>query len=219
MKELLKIADEITGDIKFITDIGERINISIIQEEKSIVIRISLSDKEYKESSQAPISLEEINIRLVHLLQTRKALESILRLEKITLPEQLGGKQPDMRQALINKLVSIMEDHMENTEFNVTMLCRLLGMNKKLLYRKVKQLTGITPVSLLRRVRMTKAAMLLSDGGFTVSEVMYMVGYSNPSYFSKCFMAEYNITPSRYASGKIMKDPENQYKVSDNSIV
>lgn len=203
MKELLKIADEITGDIKFITDIGERINISIIQEEKSIVIRISLSDKEYKESSQAPISLEEINIRLVHLLQTRKALESILRLEKITLPEQMGGKQPDMRQALINKLVSIMEDHMENTEFNVTMLCRLLGMNKKLLYRKVKQLTGITPVSLLRRVRMTKAAMLLSDGGFTVSEVMYMVGYSNPSYFSKCFMAEYNITPSRYTSGKI----------------
>lgn len=73
------------------------------------------------------------------------------------------------------------------------------GMNRKLLYRKIKQLTGVTPVSLIRRVRMIRAATLLLQGRFTVSEVMYMVGYSNPSYFSRCFMAEYNISPSQYA--------------------
>lgn len=202
MKELSKIADDLIDDIRFITDIGEEIDISIVQEEKSIVIRISPSDKKNMEYSQNSIDLEKINRQLVCLLQARKALESILKLEKITFAEQIEGKQPDTRTALINRLVSIMEDHMENTEFNVTMLCRLMEMSKKLLYRKIKQLTGTTPVDLIRRVRMTRAATLLSDGEFTVSEVMYMVGYSNPSYFSKCFMAEYNMTPSQYAVEK-----------------
>lgn len=202
MKELSKIADDLIDDIRFITDIGEEIDISIVQEEKSIVIRISPSDKKNMEYSQNSIDLEKINRQLVRLLQARKALESILKLEKITFAEQIEGKQPDTRTALINRLVSIMEDHMENTEFNVTMLCRLMEMSKKLLYRKIKQLTGTTPVDLIRRVRMTRAATLLSDGEFTVSEVMYMVGYSNPSYFSKCFMAEYNMTPSQYAVEK-----------------
>ena len=93
-----------------------------------------------------------------------------------------------------------MEENMENTEFNVSMLCQLVGMDNKQLYRKVKQLAGVTPVDLIRRIRMKKAAVLLSQHRFSVSEVMYMVGYSNPSYFSKCFVAEYKISPSQYAS-------------------
>lgn len=111
----------------------------------------------------------------------------------------LENRQLELKRIWLNKLVSVLEEHMENTEFNVAMLCQLLGMNRKLLYRKIKQLTGVTPVSLIRRVRMIRAATLLLQGRFTVSEVMYMVGYSNPSYFSRCFMAEYNISPSQYA--------------------
>ena len=97
----------------------------------------------------------------------------------------LENRQLELKRIWLNKLVSVLEEHMENTEFNVAMLCQLLGMNRKLLYRKIKQLTGVTPVSLIRRVRMIRAATLLLQGRFTVSEVMYMVGYSNPSYFSK----------------------------------
>lgn len=111
----------------------------------------------------------------------------------------LENRQLELKRIWLNKLVAVLEEHMENTEFNVAMLCQLLGMNRKLLYRKIKQLTGVTPVSLIRRVRMIRAATLLLQGRFTVSEVMYMVGYSNPSYFSRCFMAEYNISPSQYA--------------------
>lgn len=113
--------------------------------------------------------------------------------------QTIGNRQLELKRIWLNKLVAVLEEHMENTEFNVAMLCQLLGMNRKLLYRKIKQLTGVTPVSLIRRVRMIRAATLLLQGRFTVSEVMYMVGYSNPSYFSRCFMAEYNISPSQYA--------------------
>ena len=84
---------------------------------------------------------------------------------------------------------------MENEQFGVGMLSTLAGIESKTLYRKVKQLTGETPVNYIRKLRLRKASTLLAQGSFTVSEVMYMVGYSNTSYFSKCFSEEYGITP------------------------
>ena len=84
--------------------------------------------------------------------------------------------------------------------FNVKMLAEQLHMSQPTLYRKVKQLAGVTPVELIRRIRMKKAAALLLQNRFSVSEVMYMVGYSNPSYFSNFFVAEYKVSPSQYAS-------------------
>lgn len=202
MKELLKIINEIADDMEFIPNIGKDLNVSIVQEDKSVVIRISSSNMNDIEYPQNPVSIEEVTLQLNHLLQTRKILESILKPEKSTLYGSIENKQPPMKKTFIDELASILEEHIENTDFNVTMLCQLLKMSKKLLYRKIKQLTGTTPVNLIRRVRMTKAALLLSHGEFTVSEVMYKVGYSNPSYFSKCFMAEHKISPSQYVIEK-----------------
>lgn len=205
MKELLKIINEIAGDLEFIPNIGRDLNISIVQEEKSVVIRISLSNRMDMEYPQNPVSIEELSLQLNHLLQTRKMVESILKPEKSTPYRPIEDRPLPMKKNFIDELASILEEHIENTEFNVTMLCQLLRMSKKLLYRKIKQLTGTTPVNLIRRVRMTKAAQLLSHGEFTVSEVMYKVGYSNPSYFSRCFMAEYKVTPSQYAAERNKK--------------
>lgn len=211
MKELLKIINEITDDMKIIPNIGRDIDISIVQEEKSIVIRIYLPDKDDMKYPQNPIDIKELNLQLTRLLQTRKALESILKPKKVISCDLAENKQAPMKKTFIDELASILEEHIENTEFNVTMLCQLLRMSKKLLYRKIKQLTGTTPVNLIRRVRMAKAALLLSHGEFTVSEVMYRVGYSNPSYFSKCFMAEYKVSPSQYAAENVKDTSQTEY--------
>ncbi|HRN15453.1 MAG TPA: helix-turn-helix transcriptional regulator [Xylanibacter oryzae] len=85
---------------------------------------------------------------------------------------------------------------------NVNSLCERMGLGNKLVYRKLKQLTGQTPVEYIRSIRMKKAAMLLSQQKFTVAEVMYMVGYSNTSYFSKCFQTEFGVTPRQYSEKK-----------------
>lgn len=146
-----------------------------------------------------PFDVDKLRSRLEQLLQTRREIEKKLCVET-TVHSQIKEKETDTGEAFITELVSIMEENMENTEFNVSMLCQLVGMDNKQLYRKVKQLAGVTPVDLIRRIRMKKAAVLLSQHRFSVSEVMYMVGYSNPSYFSKCFVAEYKISPSQYAS-------------------
>jgi arabinogalactan endo-1,4-beta-galactosidase len=76
---------------------------------------------------------------------------------------------------------------MIDSDFNVSMLQDVIGIGGKQLYRKTKTITGRTPVEYIREMRMSRAAELLSQGKFSVSEVMYTVGFSNSSYFSKCF--------------------------------
>ncbi len=82
------------------------------------------------------------------------------------------------------------------------MLCELADISSKQLYRKVKQLTGMTAVDYIKSIRMKKAAMYLSNKNFTIAEVMYLVGFSNHSYFAKCFQAAFGKTPRQFIEQK-----------------
>ena len=115
------------------------------------------------------------------------------------LHESQNSDSADAR--LLAKITETVEAHIADSEFNVTRLQETLGLGSKLLYRKVKQMTGKTPVEFIRHIRMQRAALLLRDGRFSVSEVMYMVGFSNSSYFSKVFQKTYGITPTDYSHG------------------
>lgn len=98
----------------------------------------------------------------------------------------------------LEKITVLIEENMGNNEFNVNMMCEQMQLGNKLVYRKLKLLTGMTPVEYIRTIRLRRAAVLLKQRNFTVSEVMYMVGFTNSSYFSKCFLAEFGQTPSHY---------------------
>ena len=100
---------------------------------------------------------------------------------------------------LLAKITDMVEAHIADSDFNVTRLQESLEIGSKLLYRKVKQMTGKTPVEFIRHIRLQRASVLQREGRFSVSEVMYMVGFSNSSYFSKCFQKAYGITPAEYA--------------------
>ena len=91
---------------------------------------------------------------------------------------------------------------MGNSDFGVEDIGAEIGLSRVQLYRKVKALTGMTPVEYIRDLRMQKAAKLLSAGKFSVSEVMYTVGFSNSSYFSKCFSKVFGMTPTEYMKQK-----------------
>ena len=101
-------------------------------------------------------------------------------------------------EKLMQEITKAIEDHISDSEFNVTKLQETIGIGSKLLYRKTKQNTGMSPVEFIRYVRMKQAALLLSQGKFSVSSVMYMVGFSNSGYFSKCFQKEFGVTPTQY---------------------
>lgn len=114
-------------------------------------------------------------------------------------PKEIDIDTADAR--LLAKITDTVEAHIADSDFNVTRLQELLGLGSKLLYRKVKQMTGKTPVEFIRHIRMQRAAIMLREGRFSVSEVMYMVGFSNSSYFSKVFQKTYGITPAEYSRG------------------
>lgn len=107
-----------------------------------------------------------------------------------------GDKSADER--LLAKVVETIEKNMTDSDFNVSRLQETVGIGSKQLYRKVKLMTGMTPVELIRSLRMRRAASLLKEGQFSVSEVMYMVGFSDSGYFSKCFQKAFGVTPAKY---------------------
>ena len=71
-----------------------------------------------------------------------------------------------------------------------------MGLSRVQLYRKLKALTGSSPVELLRTIRLSRAKELLADSGKSVSEVAYEVGFSSPSYFTKCYKEAFGSTPT-----------------------
>ena len=104
----------------------------------------------------------------------------------------------ELDKKLLDEIKETIEENMVDSDFNVSMLQEKMGMGNKQLYRKLKAITGQTPVEYIRDMRMQKAAKLLKAGKFSVSEVMYTVGFSNSSYFSKCFSKAFGMTPTEF---------------------
>ena len=98
----------------------------------------------------------------------------------------------------MERLTTEIESHLADSEFDVEQLAAQLGMSRAGLYRKVKASTGQTPVSLVRYVRLQKSRVLLESGKPTIQEIAYEVGFSNQSYFTKCFKDEFGISPAEY---------------------
>lgn len=107
------------------------------------------------------------------------------RLESLPVLKPIEAESQD--EKFLSNIIRLIEDHLSESELNVNALCELSGISNKQIYRKIKQLTGMSPVEYIKSIRMKKAAMLLQQKKFTVAEVMYMVGFSNHSYFPNVF--------------------------------
>ncbi len=140
-------------------------------------------------------------MRLVkHTRDVRRAVEMRHMVEHPDVAAATEAQQCDASpdEQFMHRVLEVIEGNMEREGFNVTSLAETLAIDQKQLYRKMKQLTGQTPVAFLRQMRLRRAAELLKHDRYTVSEVMYMVGMTNPSYFSKCFAEVYGVTPKAY---------------------
>ncbi|WP_372776453.1 two-component regulator propeller domain-containing protein [Mangrovibacterium sp.] len=143
-----------------------------------------------------PFETDILLSRVGQLIQRNQKLENKIRLKSIAEPKEIEAESQD--EKFLSRITHIIEEHLADSDLNVNALCEISGVNNKQIYRKLKQLTGMTPVEYIRSVRMKKAAMLLQQQKFSVAEVMYMVGFSNHSYFSKCFKTEFSKTPVQY---------------------
>jgi AraC-like DNA-binding protein len=95
----------------------------------------------------------------------------------------------------ISRFKEVIEARLENSALSVEDLAADMNLSRVQLYRKVKSITGSTPVELLRTARLNRAYQLLLTSDRSVSEVAYLVGFTAPSYFTKCFKEEYGMLP------------------------
>lgn len=145
-----------------------------------------------------PFNLQKLQLHIVQLLKKRQSIEKLAHVASIAEEEPQRVEKIDDDEKLMSAIMDAINANMSSEEFNVSQLCRLLSIDQKQLYRKMKALTGQTPVSFIREQKLKRAASLLRQGNLTVSEVMYQVGFSSMSYFNKCFTAMYHASPKDY---------------------
>ncbi len=143
-----------------------------------------------------PFDMGTLSARIDQLIGKNRQVRDRMRLEMITTPEKAGEMSAD--EKVLDQVTDLIEKHIDETGLSVESLCALSGYSEKFLYRKIKRLTGLSTVEYIRSIRMKKAALLLQNGNFTVSEAMYMVGFTNTSYFSRAFSAQFGKTPREY---------------------
>jgi AraC-like DNA-binding protein len=110
-------------------------------------------------------------------------------------PELLRVVSPS-EELLLTNLFNAIESHLSDDQLNIEGLCRSIGISRPQLYRKVRSITGRSPSYFLRDLRLDKARTLLHQKSGNVTEVAYEVGYTNLSYFSKCFTEKFGYKPS-----------------------
>ena len=130
-------------------------------------------------------------------LHAKNAVRESLRIEQITSVAPIVAESGSER--LLDLVTRTIEEHIDDTELNVKALCEKTGIGNKQLGRLIKKYAGVTPVEYIRQIRMKKAVVLLSQHKFTIAEIAYMVGFGTPSYFTRCFIAQYGCKPSQYS--------------------
>ncbi|MDE6346863.1 MAG: helix-turn-helix domain-containing protein [Muribaculaceae bacterium] len=138
--------------------------------------------------------------RITQLLKTRSEIKEKVRIQAITEAESKPIEAETANEKALAKIAKIIEENISDPDLNVNFLCEKSGVAPKQLYRLIKKYMGISPLDYIRRVRLQKAAVLLSQQRFTVSEICYMVGFKTPSYFARCFQAQFGVKPSQYQS-------------------
>lgn len=149
---------------------------------------------------QKPFNIEELKLRIVRLLEERARLRNAFtqELQSPAISNLKIGKTESMDDLFMRKFIALIEESYPDSDFSIEKASDMLGLSRVHLYRKVKELTGVTPTDFLRNYRLKRAAALLREKGRNVNEVAYATGFSSPPYFSKCFKAAYNITPTEY---------------------
>ncbi|WP_282080109.1 hybrid sensor histidine kinase/response regulator [Aquimarina algiphila] len=141
-----------------------------------------------------PFDMRLLKLRLSQLINSRRLIFDKY-FSKISGAEENANTVP-IDKEFIQKVLTFINENISDPDLNVEALASQLNLSRSQLYRKIKALTGQTVNQFLRNVRLERAKEILETGSAKVSEVCYKVGFSSPSYFTKCFKAHFNILPT-----------------------
>ena len=151
---------------------------------------------------QKPFSMPYIKIKIIRLLEERKKLREQLlqKLQENHLLLAEPEKADNIDDQFLRRFLAQIEAIYDDPGYNIERLSEVLGLSRGHMHRKIKELTGTSPVDFLRNYRLNKAALLIRQNKLSISEIAYQTGFTSPAYFAKCFKTVYNMTPSEYQS-------------------
>lgn len=142
-----------------------------------------------------PFSLHLLLSRIENLIQSRRQLSEFFSGNNEN--EDISKLSTETDKNFITQLRRIIQVNLADSDLSVEKIGDEIGLSRVQLYRKVKALTGYSPVEMLRKARLVRARQLLQTTDKNVSEVAYAVGFSTPSYFSKCYKEEFGESPKK----------------------
>ena len=145
---------------------------------------------------EKPFSMKYLEASVNHLIEMRRLLQRKFSHTPLESIQDIAPTKMDNN--FLEKMSKIIEENLANPELNVAFLAGQLGMSRSSLFNKIRGLADVTPNEMIQVIRLKKAARLLKEGSYRISEVSYMVGFSSPSYFSKCFQKQFGMKPADF---------------------
>ena len=155
-----------------------------------------------------PFEPEYLRARIHNILVQRNQLEQSYR-ERLMRLEPQKADEPIPSDSFLAKLLDVMERQMDNNTLTVDEMVDEMGMGRTVFFNKLKSLTGLSPVEFIREMRIKRAAQLLEEQRYNITEVTYMVGMNDSRYFAKCFKNTYGVTPSEYRRAALANKGES----------
>ena len=160
-----------------------------------------------------PFSSTYLRTRIASLLKRQKQLQEVF-MERLQakLPTAVGGtahhhegeevvSPPNpvtLDEQFVQQVVAYLEEHLSDPSLKIEDFAAHLCLSRTVFYRKLKTITGLTPVEFVREVRLQHAIRLMADNAYTVAQVAYMTGFGDPNYFGRCFKKKMGVTPTEY---------------------
>ena len=192
---------ELTKHLKQSADLTH-VPVILLSAKSAIESRLQAMQEGADDYVTKPFEPEYLRARVKNLIKQRQILEAsyrqrLMRLDPQTSDDELKG------DSFLAKLLNIMDKQMDNNTLTVDELVDDMGMGRTVFFNKLKSLTGLSPVEFIREMRIKRAAQLLEQKNYNITEVTYMVGMNDSRYFAKCFKATYGMTPSEYRKSRL----------------
>ena len=182
------------------------IPIIILTAKSSQEIELKSLELGVDEYLRKPFDFELLKLKLSNIIKRREHLRKRFNRKITVQPSEIAVTSMD--EKFLSQAIEIVEKHMMNTDFNVEMLVKEMGLSRSTLYLKFKELTGLSSSEFIRSIRLKRAVQFFNKSNYSVKEIMYKTGFSTASYFSKCFKKQFGMVPSEYVK-QISKKKES----------
>ena len=145
---------------------------------------------------EKPFDPELLKARIRNILFNRSKLRDLY--TSISGTSVTRSNMTIANKEFLDKLTSVILEHVSDEAFYIDDLASEMYLSKSSLYRRVKSLLDISPIDYIKKVRLHRAAEMLSSGDYEVGEVWHKVGFTSLAYFATCFKKEFDMTPSKY---------------------